>query len=145
MVIRRMPGELTCYAGCSRVRSQTRVADVWLRFHPYEITLVLFNKLVKKFPHGCVTHVAVINHNAIHVFRKANRSMDLNLKWEIRFLCHSVKLYNVSTLGRCTIGPHTLVLSLNSIFCFKAENVQDQTLPQDAHITWKFSCTVCCS
>ena len=75
-----MPGELTCYTGSSRVSSQTRVADGRLRFHPYEITLVLFNKLVKKFPRGCVMHVAVICHYAVHIFRKANRSMDLNLK-----------------------------------------------------------------
>ena len=52
-------------------------------FHPDQVTLVLGNKLVQQFSHCCVSTVAIVDDNTVHILREANWTMDLNLwEWE---------------------------------------------------------------
>ena len=68
---------------------RARMAGGWFRFHPDKVTLVFLNKLVKKFLYWRVTHVAVIDNNAVHVFREAHRTMDLDLGGGLHHYVHA--------------------------------------------------------
>ena len=37
--------------------------------HPDQVTLVLGDKLVQQFSHGCVSTVAIVDNNTVHILR----------------------------------------------------------------------------
>ena len=65
----------------SRGVGEGRVINSIRSLHPDKVALVLSNKFIQQLFHCCVSTVAIVDYNAVHILRQANWTMDLNL-WE---------------------------------------------------------------